>query len=149
MVFDKFHIIAVLATLLVIILVVLTHYEGLRFFTNWMANTRLRPRLRIVLMIYGLLLLHTLEIWLFGIGYWVLTNDMGYGLVVGLTDTSLLVDYVYFSATVYSTLGFGDLLPTGPLRFMVGVESVTGLLLITWSASFTYLEMIQYWRKER
>ena len=79
----------------------------------------------------------------------MLANDVGYGLVVGLADTSLLVDYVYLSATVYSTLGFGDLLPTGPLRFMVGVESVTGLLLITWSASFTYLEMIQYWRKER
>jgi hypothetical protein len=149
MVFDKFHLIATLATMLVVILAVLSHYEGLRYFTDWMTNTRLRPRLRIVLMIYGLLLLHTLEIWLFGIGYWVLTHDAGYGLVVGLSDTSLLVDYVYFSATVYSTLGFGDLLPTGPLRFMVGVESVTGLLLITWSASFTYLEMIQYWRKER
>jgi hypothetical protein len=149
MVFDKFHFIATLATMLVVILAVLSHYEGLRYFTNWMTNTRLRPRLRIVLMIYGLLLLHTLEIWLFGIGYWVLAHDVGYGLVIGLSDTSLLIDYVYFSATVYSTLGFGDLLPTGPLRFMVGVESVTGLLLITWSASFTYLEMIQYWRKER
>ncbi len=149
MVFDKFHIFAALATMLVVILAVLSHYEGLRFFTNWMGNTRLRPRLRIVLMIYGLLLLHTLEIWLFGIGYWALAHDEGYGLVVGLADPSLLIDYVYFSATVYSTLGFGDLLPTGPLRFMVGVESVTGLLLITWSASFTYLEMIQYWRKER
>jgi len=149
MLFDKFHIIATLATMLIVILAVLSHYEGLRYFTNWMTNTRLRPRLRIVLMIYGLLLLHMLEIWLFGIGYWVLANNVGYGLVVGLTDTSVLVDYVYFSATVYSTLGFGDLLPTGPLRFMVGVESVTGLLLITWSASFTYLEMIQYWRKER
>ncbi len=149
MVFDKFHIFAVLATMLVVILTVLSHYEGLRYFTTWMTNSRLRPRLRIVLMIYGLLLLHTLEIWLFGIGYWVLANNVGYGLVVGLADTSVLVDYVYFSATVYSTLGFGDLLPTGPLRFMVGVESVTGLLLITWSASFTYLEMIQYWRKER
>jgi hypothetical protein len=54
---------------------------------------------------------------------------------------------VYFSATVYSILGFGDIIPGGPLRLLVGIESVTGLLMITWSASFTYLEMVQYWRK--
>ena len=61
MVFDKFHIFAVLATMLVVILAVLSHYDGLRYFTTWMTNSRLRPRLRIALMIYGLLLLHTLE----------------------------------------------------------------------------------------
>ena len=42
----------------------------------------------------------------------------------------------------------GDLVPTGPIRFMAGMESVTGLLLITWSASFTYLEMVRYWRND-
>jgi hypothetical protein len=31
---------------------------------------------------------------------------------------------------------------------MAGMESVTGLLLITWSASFTYLEMVRYWRTD-
>jgi hypothetical protein len=149
MIFDKFHIITTLVTMLVVILAVLSHYEGLRYFTNWMAATRLRPRLRIVMMIYGLLLLHTLEIWLFGLSYWLLSSDPGYGMIVGETDIAVLVDYVYFSATVYSTLGFGDLLPSGPIRLIVGIESVTGLLLITWSASFTYLEMIQYWRKDR
>ena len=56
-----------------------------------------------------------------------------------------LLDAVYLSTTTYSTLGFGDLVPTGPIRFMVGTESLIGLLLITWSASFTYLEMRRYW----
>jgi hypothetical protein len=148
MLFDKFHIITALVTMLVVILAVLSHYEGLRLFTRWMSRTQLRPRLRIVVMIYGLLLLHSLEIWVFGIGYWALSGELGYGMITGETDMAILVDYVYFSATVYSTLGFGDLLPSGPLRLMVGVESVTGLLLITWSASFTYLEMIQYWRED-
>jgi len=31
---------------------------------------------------------------------------------------------------------------------LAGIEGVTGLLLITWSASFTYLEMVRYWRDE-
>ncbi|MCP4000373.1 MAG: two pore domain potassium channel family protein [Gammaproteobacteria bacterium] len=148
MIFENFHIITMLVTMFIVIITVLSHYEGLRYFTNWMAATRLRPRLRIVIMIYGLLMLHTLEIWLFGISYWVLSGESGYGAITSETDIAGLLDYVYFSATVYSTLGFGDLLPTGPIRMIVGIESVTGLLLITWSASFTYLEMIQYWRKE-
>jgi hypothetical protein len=31
------------------------------------------------------------------------------------------------------------------MRFMAGVEGLVGLVLIGWSASFTYLEMQRYW----
>jgi hypothetical protein len=149
MLFDQFHLMTVFVTMLVVILAVLSHYEGLRFFTSWMSTSLLRPRVRIVIMIYGLLLLHTAEIWLFGVTYWLVADNPGLGTFSGPTELTYLVDYVYFSATVYSTLGFGDIIPNGPVRLIVGIESVTGLLLITWSASFTYLEMIQYWRKDR
>ena len=47
---------------------------------------------------------------------------------------------------VYTTLGFGDLVPLGPIRHMTGSESVAGLVLITWSASFTFLEMQRFWK---
>jgi len=136
-------------TMLVVILAVLSHYEGLRFFTRWMAQSTLRPRLRIVLMIYGLLFLHTLEIWIFGMTYWLLAMEPEFGRLAGETDLRNAFDYVYYSASVYSTLGFGDIVPHGPVRLLSGIESVTGLLMITWTASFTYLEMIQYWRKEK
>jgi hypothetical protein len=149
MLFDKYHLITTFVTMLVVILAVLSHYEGLRYFTKWMANNRLKPRARIVIMIYGLLILHSLEIWLFGIAYWGLSYDTGYGQLTGETEINALVDYVYFSSTVYSTLGFGDVIPAGPIRLIVGIESVSGLLLITWSASFTYLEMVRYWRVDR
>ncbi len=33
----------------------------------------------------------------------------------------------------------------GALRYLTGVESLAGLLLITWSASFLYIEMVRYW----
>ena len=144
---EKYHFLTVLITMLVVITAVLSHYEGLRFFTNWMSRSKLRPRLRIVAMIYGLLFLHTIEIWIFGITFWLLTGDTGFGTLASQSELIYVYDYVYFSATVYSTLGFGDIIPAGPLRLLVGIESVTGLLMITWSASFTYLEMIQYWRK--
>ena len=45
------------------------------------------------------------------------------------------------------SVGFGDLSPVGPIRLVSGLESLTGLLLITWSASFTYLEMHQHWTR--
>ena len=31
-------------------------------------------------------------------------------------------------------------------RLIAGVEALTGLLMIGWSASFTYLEMERFWR---
>jgi hypothetical protein len=34
------------------------------------------------------------------------------------------------------------------MRFLIGTESLTGFVLITWSASFTCLEMEQFWRRD-
>jgi hypothetical protein len=51
--------------------------------------------------------------------------------------------------TSYTTLGVGDVYPKGLLRILVGVEALNGFLLITWSASFTYLMMQRYWHPER
>jgi len=46
---------------------------------------------------------------------------------------------VYFSYTL------GDIEPLGNIRFLAGIESLTGLVLITWTASFLYYEMQRYW----
>ncbi|MDG1286377.1 MAG: ion channel [Rickettsiales bacterium] len=55
------------------------------------------------------------------------------------------LSYIYFSAATYSSLGIGDIFPKGPLRFVTGVEVLNGLVLIAWSASFTYLTMEKFW----
>ena len=55
-------------------------------------------------------------------------------------------DYVYYSAMVYTTVGFGDLVPEGPIRMISSTQALTGLSLITWTASFTYLQMQRVWR---
>lgn len=31
----------------------------------------------------------------------------------------------------YATVGFGDLAPVGPIRFMAGTEALTGFVLLT------------------
>jgi hypothetical protein len=57
-----------------------------------------------------------------------------------------LLDAVYLSTATFTTVGYGDLIPQGPLRLLLGIESLSGFLLVTWSASFTYLEMQRNWR---
>jgi len=91
--------------------------------------------------------LHIAQIWLFGLGYWSLAHWPETGHILGAQPLSLL-DAVYLSAACFTTVGFGDLAPKGALRFMAGTESLTGFLLITWSASFTYLEMDRFWRRK-
>jgi hypothetical protein len=77
---------------------------------------------------------------LFAIAFFVLNNYGNFGVLEGRFDGSLL-DCVYFSFTTFSTLGFGDIQPTGDLRFLTGIESLAGLVLITWTASFFYFKM--------
>jgi hypothetical protein len=50
---------------------------------------------------------------------------------------------------MFTTLGTGDLVVSGPLRLIAGVESLNGLVLIGWSASFTYLSMEKFWEAHR
>jgi hypothetical protein len=56
------------------------------------------------------------------------------------------LDFVYFSSITYTTVGHGELIPVGPIRFIAAMEALLGLILITWSASFTYLEMQRLWQ---
>jgi hypothetical protein len=37
----------------------------------------------------------------------------------------------------------------GYLRYLTGIEALLGLLLITWSASFLFLEMQKYWTSSK
>jgi hypothetical protein len=62
----------------------------------------------------------------------------------GLAGTSFL-DALYFSAETFSSLEFGDITPAGPLRLIAGSETLVGLLLIGWSASYTFVAMERFW----
>jgi hypothetical protein len=90
------------------------------------------------------LIAHLVEIWLFGMGYYLLAADEAFGGLAGLPTTDL-ADFVYFSAITYATVGFGDAVPVGAIRFLAGVEALTGFLMITWSASYSFLEMQRDW----
>ena len=136
----------VLVTAFTVAGAVVLHYEGLR----WIANRLLKlPSLRhrkVLFGVYAIILLHVGEIWLFGAAYWSLMHAPGAGSIGGVVAPGFL-DAVYLSAVTFSTVGFGDLAPVGALRFLAGTEALTGFILITWSASFLFLEMQEFWRR--
>ena len=133
--------------LVVIGIAVMIHYEFMYRFTLLMPRMRIRHRFRIVLGVFGALTAHAVEVWIFAASFFYMHNADGWGALRGNFEGSLL-DCVYFSFTTYTTLGTGDIEPIGDLRFLTGLESLTGLLLITWTASFLYLEMSRYWDRD-
>jgi hypothetical protein len=135
----------VAATALAVSLCVLLHYEGLLWLSGRLRRMAGPRRRRVLIGVYALLLFHVAEIWLFGLVIFALMHVPGAGSVHGVEH--LLLDSIYLSATSYTTVGFGDLAPVGPLRILVATESLAGLLLIGWSASFTYIEMETFWRR--
>jgi len=133
-----------IVNLSVIGLVVALHYEFLHQITRIMPKLRIRHRFRIVLGVFVALTAHAIEVWIFAISFFLMHRAEGWGHLQGNFEGSLL-DCVYFSFTTYTTLGTGDIEPIGDLRYLTGLESLTGLVLITWTASFLYLEMTRYW----
>ncbi|MGD8589424.1 MAG: ion channel [Chromatiales bacterium] len=129
-----------------VLLTVLFHYEALRIFSRILALPGRLPRVRILYLVLGLFLLHNLEIMIFAGAYQTLYG-LGLGELLGLENQQFF-SYYYYSAVVYTTLGFGDIIPLGPAKILTGLEALIGLGFITWSASFTFLEMQRYWRDE-
>jgi hypothetical protein len=142
------HVMVAAIAFAVTALVVVIHYDGVTMIARRYSRRVPRHDRRAMLkIIFALLALHVAEIWCYGFAYWGLAMVPGAGYVLGEHGADHLFDAVYFSAATYSTVGFGDLSPIGAVRLLAGLEAVTGLLLITWSASFTYLEMSRLWAK--
>lgn len=129
---------------LVVAIVVLIHYEFLYRLTRLLPTLKVKHRFRIVIGVGGSFVAHVVEIWVFALAYFLMVGVLGWGSFEGNFDGSML-DCFYFSFTTYTTLGFGDIQPFGEVRYLTGIESLTGLLLITWTASFLYLEMQKFW----
>jgi len=135
---------ALLAALGLVALTVIVHYESLRAISSITANLGIPHRALSLVVIAGVLLAHLIEICLFAAGFFLMHTRFGLGAIAGDFNGTTL-DYFYFSVTTYSTLGVGDLFPTGAIRLVAGIEALTGFVLIGWSASFTYLTMQKSW----
>ena len=137
-----------LACLAVIAVTTLIHYEVLSVLDLRLPAMRIPDRSKLLVVMTATLLAHIAEMVVWGVVMWLLVHDSGVGSLRGNADLSL-VDCIYFSAETYTSLGFGDVVPVGHMRLLIGLEALNGLLLIAWSASFTYLAMERFWSGRR
>lgn len=138
------HTIVFAVSALVSGLCVIFHYDVMSLTSRYLARAKMPRRMRIVALILVMLLAHVIEIWLFGLTYWLLDTRSDCGQLLGPFDEGAL-DFVYYSATCYTTVGFGDIVPSGPMRILTGTEALVGLSLITWTASLAFLQMQRDW----
>ena len=133
-----------LVNVIVVAVVVAIHYEFLSRLSASRASPHFHHRVGIVFGVFGALTAHAVEVWVFAFAYYLMHHSPGWGTLAGEFSGSLL-DCAYFSFTTFTTVGFGDIHPVGAIRFLTGIEALTGLVLITWTASFLFLEMQRHW----
>jgi len=125
-------------------LMVLIHYEVLRYTSILLPRLSVPPRQRILAVIFAAFFAHALEVLMYAVAYYLLADHFGIGTFAGTLEGNFS-DYLYFSTSTYTSLGYGDIYPLGGIRLMAGIETVAGLMMIGWSASFTYLTMEKFW----
>lgn len=126
---------------------ILLHYEALSLLDKHLPKVaHISPRFRVLIGVGAIFMAHVIEIWLFALGFFFTLQFPGMGGLVGnLSGHGVLLDCAYLSFVTFTTLGYGEIVAQGYLRYLTGVEALTGFILITWSASFLFIEMQKYW----
>lgn len=132
----------VLGCALLLVATTLVHYEALRLVSA--ALPLLPPRVSLIFAVLGMFAAHLVEISLYAAAAWWAVHTLGLGSL-GLAPGPSFGMALYFSAETFTSLGYGDVVPQGPLRMLAGVEALNGLLLIGWSASFLFVAMERFW----
>lgn len=134
----------VIAAALLVVATGFLHFEVLRELNRRLPGLAMADRFKLLVVIATAFVAHAVEILLYGLAIYLLVAHFGAGTLAGASG-DLLSTALYFSAETYTSLGFGDVTPIGPIRLLAGVEALNGLLLIGWTASFTYLSMERFW----
>ena len=124
-------------TAIVLISTTAFHYETLSFLSRKFAEKTTNRR-SLPLMIIVIITAHLVEIGLYALIYYIADRafDLG-GFNIGRTLDAF--EYYYFAAETYSSLGYGDIFPTGTMRLIAAIEPLNGILLLTWSGAFLFM----------
>lgn len=133
-----------LITTVAVALAIGLHYSALITITRMLSHFHGTHPASIVLALFLAVLAHLFEILIFAVAWQVMYSME---LITFSIDSPTFLDIAYFSGTTYTTVGYGDIVLTGHGRIMTVVEGVMGLVLIAWTASFTYFEMNRKWIK--
>ncbi len=98
--------------------------------------------LLILLTVFALFGLHTIEIWLYAVLY------------SALHELKTFEEALYFSTTTFVTIGYGDVVLSPRWRIIASIEGANGLILIGWSTAFlmtvtTRLRLLEHQWMER
>lgn len=125
-------------------------YEVLRSVWNLLPRLTIPARLRVPVIVVPIFFAHIANIWAYALAYFLVENFTAIGRLtgdhahIGLTFESFL-ESLYFSAATYTSLGFGDIVPSDNLRMLAAAEVLNGLVMIGWTVSLTYLAMEKFW----
>lgn len=136
--------IAIVLAVLLIAATIFIHYEILRYTSLGATDLRVHPRMRLWMMLTAAMISHILHVLLYAGAFVLLEDVFAVGTIAG-PNSGAYNDAFYFSITSYTTLGIGDIYPTGEVRLLSGLEALNGLVMVTWTASMTYLHMERFW----
>lgn len=139
-------IITILAIAFVVSACFIMHFAVLKRLASLVHREERTIRRPLLLVLFVLFAAHLAEVGLYAIVLSAL-DWAGFGTLVGEMEhgPGWFFDHYYFSLASYTTLGIGDIIPKGEIRLVAAVEALNGLVLVTWSASFTYLMMERLW----
>ncbi|NJC06645.1 hypothetical protein GGQ97_002438 [Sphingomonas kaistensis] len=127
----------------------LIHLWTLERLGRWVYRRKDEIRHPFPIILTTIFLAHLVEVFLYALGLslldWAGEGELR-GAIVG--GPGWFEDHFYFSIASYTTLGIGDILPHGNIRIVAGIEALNGLVLVAWSASFTYLIMERLWGRQ-
>lgn len=144
-----FFVSSFISTLMIAATSLLT-YEVLGYVWGLLPRLTISRRLRVLLVILPIFIIHIVNIWLYAGIYFLIENFSNFGALTGhiniaSTTYESFIERLYFSASTYASLGLGDILPTRNLRMLASAEVLNGLVLLGWTISFTYLTMEKFW----
>lgn len=114
---------------------VLLHFWGLVLLTRLVSHggrklraheSHGRAGILVLLGVFGVFALHTLEIWSYA------------GLYQVLGEFHSFIDALYFSTTAFASLGFGDIVLSPHWRLISAIEAANGVILFAWSTAFLW-----------
>lgn len=124
-----------------------THFETLALLNAMLPRLCMPRRLKVLVVLVAVFAAHVLEMALYALAYRGFGGVAHVGSLSGGASASFAA-CLYFSAETFTSLGFGDVTPVGPLRLLAGMETLNGLLLVGWSASYIHLCMDRFWTDE-
>jgi hypothetical protein len=136
--------IAITLALALVAICFVFHFSVLLWLSKVTPLMTVKTTTQVLVIVLCLFVAHLVEIGLYAAVYAGSVNWLALGEFQGDTVADAM-SYLYYSGVIYTTLGLGDIEPAGHIRFITATQALNGFLLITWSASFTFLAMGRLW----